>query len=195
MTETWTTRNGPLDCDDKPSDSTCYQTTLNSLYFGQLSRCHALDACVVLNYRSHGERHCTTGPIHPGQPPRGQSPPGKPPQRRAPEADLRGANLQGADLGEAELSAANLRGANLRTANLRGADLRNANHDGATRWPDGFDPRTIDVETPGELPDRALACRSHAAMIDWANSAPVPYQPPPRRAPILACRRSIWLST
>jgi hypothetical protein len=78
-------------------------------------------------------------------------------------ADLRGAdmhestffhvNLAMADLREADLTDAVLFRVNLMGADLRGAKLDNVEmchirHDGATRWPIGFDPATVEARTP-----------------------------------------------
>jgi len=65
-----------------------------------------------------------------------------------PKADLSWATLSGADLREADLSGANLReadlsGADLREASLSEANLERVTYDARTRWPDGFDPKTV----------------------------------------------------
>ncbi|MCC2667548.1 MAG: pentapeptide repeat protein [Armatimonadetes bacterium] len=55
-------------------------------------------------------------------------------------ADLRKSRLDGADLRCADLTCADLSGAYLREATLTGADLSGARWNGATCWPDGFQP-------------------------------------------------------
>lgn len=58
-------------------------------------------------------------------------------------AHLRDARLVQADLREADLRDTDLRGADLRGAVLDDARLEGANWDDATRWPEGFEPRTL----------------------------------------------------
>lgn len=55
-------------------------------------------------------------------------------------ADFRFADLQGADLTGADLTGADLTGADLTDADLHGADLAGLRFDGATVWPQGFQP-------------------------------------------------------
>ncbi|WP_207957858.1 pentapeptide repeat-containing protein [Streptomyces sp. YIM 98790] len=72
------------------------------------------------------------------------------PGARLSRARLAGTDLRGADLTGAVLTGARLDGADLRRADLSGADLTGADPrqalfsgaraDGATRWPEGFDP-------------------------------------------------------
>lgn len=59
---------------------------------------------------------------------------------RLERADLAGADLRHADLTGASLGKADLAGADLRDARLDFADLAGVGHDGATRFPAGFDP-------------------------------------------------------
>ncbi len=55
--------------------------------------------------------------------------------------DLTHMNLSNCDLRNANMKGANLSGTDLTGANLEGADLRGAYYSGATKFPEGFDPR------------------------------------------------------
>jgi len=62
---------------------------------------------------------------------------------RLERADLAGADLRHADLTGASLGKADLCGADLSDARLDFADLNRVRHDGATRFPAGFDPERV----------------------------------------------------
>lgn len=57
-------------------------------------------------------------------------------------ADLQGADMRGADMRGVNLRGADLRGTDFREARLQRVDLSHALYDDATRWPNGFDPKT-----------------------------------------------------
>lgn len=90
-------------------------------------------------------------------------------------ADLTGADLTGANLEGAGLEGANLERANLQGANLRGAVLLNAVYDGATTWPNGFNPAAQGLVQRGWPPEHtASAPEPEVAWSEGAVSAPEP---------------------
>lgn len=68
-------------------------------------------------------------------------------------ASLIGANLCGANLSGTLLCGANVAGADLSDADLAGANLASVRHDGATRWPDGFDVAAATAPRPKAAAD------------------------------------------
>ena len=64
------------------------------------------------------------------------------------QEDARGVVLVGAQLTNAVLAGTNLEGANLEGANLLGVDLTLAIYSRDTRWPSGFEHRTVDALGP-----------------------------------------------
>ncbi|MEO1268552.1 MAG: ribosomal protein L7/L12 [Myxococcota bacterium] len=107
-------------------------------------------------------------------------------------ADLRGSHLEGADLREANLHGADLREASLMLADLRGADLtkaqldlntagtdhtiahspyRLARYDRHTRWPDGFDPTSIEALGPETDLTRASLHKHNLAHLDLSGAS------------------------
>lgn len=57
-------------------------------------------------------------------------------------ADLQGADMRGADMRGVNLRGADLRGTDFREARMQRVDVNHALYDDATRWPNGFDPKT-----------------------------------------------------
>jgi uncharacterized protein YjbI with pentapeptide repeats len=97
-------------------------------------------------------------------------------------ADLSGADLTGANLEGTGLEGAILERANLQGANLRGAVMLNAVYDGATIWPNGFNPAAQGL-VRRTWPQEPPVLASGAGAAAWAEPASSPPEPEPEPEP------------